>query len=104
MLPHERSLVTKLKGRPFEIVAVNSDPLEKLKDVLVKESITWPQFFDGGSTGGPIAKAWNVTSWPTIYLIDAKGVIREKGLRGDALEKAILKLVEEAEAASAPQK
>jgi peroxiredoxin len=104
MLPHERSLVTKLKGRPFEIVAVNSDPLEKLKDALAKESITWPQFFDGGSTGGPIAKAWNVTGWPTIYVIDAKGVIRHKNLRDEALEKAIVKLVEEAEAECAPQK
>jgi peroxiredoxin len=99
MLPHERSLVEKLKGRPFSIVAVNSDQTrERLKDVMAKENITWPQFFDGGSTNGPIATTWNVTGWPTLYLIDAKGVIRHKNLRDEAaMEKAIEALIEEAE-------
>jgi hypothetical protein len=100
MLPHERSLVTKMKGRPFSIVAVNSDQTrEKLKDVMAKENITWPQFFDGGNTSGPIATTWNVSSWPTIYVIDAKGVIRHKNLRDAALEKAVETLVGEAEKA-----
>jgi peroxiredoxin len=104
MLPHERSLVEKLKEKPFTIVAVNSDQTrEKLKDVMAKESITWPQFFDGGGTSGPIATAWNVTGWPTLYLIDAKGVIRHKNLRDEAaMEKAIEALVQEAEKESAP--
>ena len=98
MLPHERSLVTKMQGRPFTIVAVNSDQTrDKLKDVMTKEQITWPQFFDGGSKSGPIATTWNVSGWPTIYVIDAKGVIRHKNLRDDALEKAIEALVEETE-------
>ena len=98
MLPHERSLVEKMKGRPFSIVAVNSDSSrEKLKEVMAKENITWPQFFDGGGTSGPIATAWNVSGWPTLYLIDAKGVIRHKNLRDAAMEKAILDLVAEAE-------
>ena len=96
MLPHERSLVSKMKNRPFTIVAVNSDQtLEKLKDAMAKEEITWPQFFDGGSTSGPIATAWNVSGWPTLYVIDANGVIRSKNLRDDALEKAIEELVAE---------
>jgi hypothetical protein len=98
MLPHERSLVEKLKGRPFVIVAVNSDrSREELKEVMAKENITWPQFFDGGGTSGPIATTWNVSGWPTLYLIDAKGVIRHKNLRDAAMEKAILDLVAEAE-------
>ena len=98
MLPHERSLVTKLKDKPFSIVAVNSDTTrEKLKDAMAKEQITWPQFFDGGSTSGPIATAWNVSGWPTLYVIDAKGVIRHKNLRDALLEKAIEALVAEAE-------
>ena len=103
MLPHERSLVEKLKNKPFTIVAVNSDQTrEKLKDVMAKENITWPQFFDGGSTNGPIATTWNVSGWPTLYLIDAKGVIRHKNLRDQAMEKAIDALVEEAEKESGP--
>jgi hypothetical protein len=99
MLPHERSLVKEMDGKPFSIVAVNSDSSkEKLKEILAKEEITWPQFFDGGSTSGPIATAWNVSGWPTIYVIDGKGVIRAKNLRDEALAKEVRALVAETQA------
>jgi hypothetical protein len=102
MYPHERSLVKNLADKPFALVGVNSDPdLEKLKPVLEKEKITWRSFTNGPEgTGGPISKAWNVRGWPTLYLIDHKGVIRHKylGSPGDkALDQAIEKLVAEAE-------
>ena len=90
----------KLAGRPFALVGVNSDDSkEKLKGILEKERITWRSFFDGGGTQGPIATAWNVSGWPTIYLIDHEGVIREKNLRDEALAKAIEALVARAEKA-----
>jgi len=99
MLPHERSLVKEMDGKPFSIVAVNSDPTrEKLKEVMAQEEITWPQFFDGGGTSGPIATAWNVGGWPTIYVIDANGVIRAKNLRDEALSNEVRKLVAETQA------
>ena len=71
MYPHERSLVKRLDGKPFALIGVNSDTdREEIKKVVKKESITWRSFWNGGSTGGPIATAWNVQSWPTIYVID----------------------------------
>jgi hypothetical protein len=30
-----------------------------------------------------------VHGWPTIYVLDAKGVIRHKGVRGEAMDKAV---------------
>ena len=102
MDPHERSLVKELAGRPFALLGVNSDEdLEALKARMVEENITWRSWRNGGSTSGPISTAWNVSGWPTIYLIDHEGVIRHKDLRGDELEKAIEALVEVAEAAAA---
>ena len=99
MYPHERSLVKKLEGKPFALVGVNSDPdKEKLKPRLAKEQITWRSFWNGPKgTAGPISQSWNVRHWPTIYVLDAKGVIRFKELRGDALEKAIETLLSEVE-------
>jgi hypothetical protein len=80
MYPHERSLVKTLADKPFAILGINSDTdRDELKKVIAKEEITWRSWWDGGSTNGPIATTWNVYAWPTLYLIDAKGVIRYKG-------------------------
>src|SRR5262245_34965236 len=104
MYPHERSLVKKLADKPFALIGVNSDKdLDELKPVLEKEEISWRSFWNGeNGTQGPISEAWNVHGWPTLYLIDHKGIIRHKyvGSPGDkALDAAIDKLIEEAEGA-----
>ena len=98
MYPHERSLVEKYQNRPFVILGVNSDASRELvKQVSEKEKLTWRSFWDGGSTDGPIARRWNVTGWPTLYLIDHQGVIvRRAGPQDDEL---IEQKVKEAEAA-----
>ena len=95
MYPHERSLVKKMENKPFALLGINSDPKERLKEVLKKENITWPSWWDGGDTNGPIARAWNVRGWPTIYILDHKGVIRFKGPRGEEMDKAVEQLLGE---------
>jgi len=76
MYPHERSLVEQFKSQPFTIVGVNSDPADRLKKIIEDKTILWPSFWDGGSPGGPIARQWHVAGWPTVYILDEKGVIR----------------------------
>jgi hypothetical protein len=104
MYPHERSLVAKMESKPFALIGVNSDQDRRaLQPVLKQEKITWRSFWNGGSTGGPISSAWKVQGWPTLYLIDAKGVIRLKWLgapNGDALDKAVEAAVNDAEKGS----
>ncbi|MBI4659688.1 MAG: TlpA family protein disulfide reductase [Verrucomicrobia bacterium] len=102
MYPHERSLVKRLEGRPFVLLGVNSDPKNRLRTVVKQQSITWRSWWDGGSTGGPIARQWGIRGWPTLVLIDHKGVIREKhvGSPGDEeLDRELEQLIREAEAA-----
>ena len=100
MYPHERSLVSEYASRPFAIIGVNSDDdREVLKERILEESITWRSFWNGGSTRGPISTTWNVSGWPTLYLIAHEGVIRHKGLRGDKLDTALEELVPKAEEA-----
>jgi hypothetical protein len=98
MLPHERSLVNELKNKPFAIVGVNSDPQDKLRTLINNKRVTWPCFFDGGDPQGPIASKWNVSSWPTIYLIDKKGIIRFKDHYLD--EKLLRQLLEDGTASA----
>ena len=95
MYPHERSLVKRLEGKPFALLGVNSDPKDRVRQAMKKENITWRSWWDGGDTQGPIAKAWNVSGWPTIYVLDAKGVIRYKNVRGEEMDKVVDKLLAE---------
>ena len=95
MYPHERSLVKRMAGKPFALIGVNSDEKTKLKQVIKKENMTWRSWWDGGNTSGPIASKWNVHGWPTLYVLDHKGVIRFKGAREEALDKAVDQLLAE---------
>jgi hypothetical protein len=99
MYPHERSLVKKLEGKPFALIGVNSDnDRDELKDVMKEQRITWRSFWNGGDTSGPISKEWKVRSWPTLVLIDAKGVIRNKwegSPGGPAIDQAVEALLKE---------
>ncbi len=99
MYPHERSLVKKLKDKPFTLVGVNSDKdLLYLHERMKAENITWPSFTNGPfGPLGPIAAKWGVGGWPTIYILDHKGVIRFKNKRGQAMEEAVEKLLAEME-------
>ena len=104
MFPHERSLVKRMaeEKKPFALVGVNSDKSRKeCKAKNEEQQITWRSFWNGEEgTQGPISKTWEVRGWPTLYLIDHKGVIRHKylGNPGDAvLDKNIEDLVKEAE-------
>lgn len=101
MFPHERSLVSKLKDEPFALIGVNSDDdLAAMKPKFKEEQITWRSFWNGEEgTQGPISRAWNVRGWPTLYLVDHTGKIRQKwvGSPGDeVLDREIDTLVAEA--------
>ena len=46
---------------------------------------TWWDGHAEANTSGPIATEWGVTTWPTIYVLDEEGVIRNVGGRGGHL-------------------
>jgi len=92
MVPHERELVKKYDGQPFAIVGVNaSESRQVQKQTEEKNQMTWRSFHDGED--GPISHEWQITAYPTIYVLDHKGVIRYKNVRGKDLDEAIAKLV-----------
>jgi thiol-disulfide isomerase/thioredoxin len=98
MIPHERELVEKYKDRPFAILSVSADS-EKgdLTEFLGSEKMPWTHWWDGEK--GPVTKMFRVKAFPTLYLIDAKGVIRHKWVGNpgnDQIDKAVEDLVAEA--------
>jgi hypothetical protein len=99
MYQHERSLVKKFENRPFALIGVNSDrDREKIQQICIEKKLTWRSFWNGGGTSGPISTRWNVSGWPTTYVIDHNGVIRARDVRGKQAEEWLDRLVAEAEA------
>jgi thiol-disulfide isomerase/thioredoxin len=116
MVPHERALFDRFAGKPFAIVGVNGDmmaddqikaigadgkPIDNTAAVqaaVEKKGIKWRSFRNGTFT---IANDWNVRSWPTVYLIDHRGIIsgKWKGDPGEKeLDEEVEKLIKAAEA------
>ena len=94
MIPQERELVGKLKDKPFALVSVSVDDEKKdLEEFLEQEKMPWTHWWEGPDA--PLVQQWNVRYYPTIYVIDAKGVIRFKNVEGDALKKAVAELLAE---------
>lgn len=94
--PHKRALVKRLEGKPFAMLGVNRDSSrETLKKAEEKHRIIWRSFFDGRD--GPISQAHNVQTMPTTYVLDDRGVIRYKGVRGEAMDRAVEGLLAEQE-------
>lgn len=94
MIPHERDMVKKNADKPFALVSVSADAESKtVKDFLEKEPMPWTQWFAGPR--GAALKDWNIHAFPTMYVIDAKGVIRGKLVgAGPATEKKLEEMVE----------
>jgi serine/threonine-protein kinase len=126
--PFQRELVKRLEGKPFVFLGINcDDDREAVKKVVQRQGLNWRSWFDGGSsltpaeawaqyaeklngrswfdgsTGGRIQRDWQIDSFPTLYVIDHKGVIRYKGLRGPQLEAAVNTLLAEREKEKPPR-
>ena len=83
----------QFKYKPFVLLGVNSDSRQKLSGLLNDKTITWPVFWDGGNAQGPIAGAWNIRGWPSIFVLDRQGIIQYRG-RDTNVDELVAKLLE----------
>lgn len=97
MYPHEQEVARKLADLPFVLIGVNSDrDIETARGAVSSENLSWRHFWNGPKgTNGPIASQWNIEAWPSVYLIDAKGVIRYKEPLGKDIYQGVEKLMAE---------
>ena len=96
MYPHERSLVKRLVNKPFVLLGVNSDRDPRtLKPILYKEQITWRSWQNQKGSQGPISQVYRVRGWPTVYILDARGIIRHKFSGAGNLDKPVDALLRE---------
>ena len=79
MYPHERSLVEELKDKPFALIGVNSDSLDKAKAAVEKNKLNWRSFQNSVEGQPKISDDWAVEGWPTILVLDEGMRIHYRG-------------------------
>jgi hypothetical protein len=98
MYPHERSLVKRLADKPFVLLGINSDATrEEAKKAVAENQLAWRSWWDDGGTHGPIQTAYDASKWPTVYVLDHRGVIRYIDVREKELDEAVARLLAELE-------
>jgi thiol-disulfide isomerase/thioredoxin len=81
-LPHVKQAYTELHDRGFEIVGISLDQdLSALNRFVVAHDMPWPQFYDGKGWNNAISTRFGVQSIPTMYLVDKKGMLRDRDAR-----------------------
>ncbi|RED58154.1 TlpA disulfide reductase family protein [Cohnella lupini] len=92
-MPHVEKLYRKYKDQDVVVLSVNVTSQErnagKVGDYVDKHGLSFPVVLD---EAGAVADQYKVTAYPTTYIIDADGVIRERYLGAisyDNMKKAV---------------
>ncbi len=95
-MPNVIKTYDELHKKGFEIIGISLDnEREKFQNYLRENKMEWPQLFDGKYWMSEYAQVYAVNSIPATFLIDKKGVIRYKNVRGEKLREAVLSLLDE---------
>jgi thiol-disulfide isomerase/thioredoxin len=88
-MPEIAAVHSKLKSRGLRVVGVLSDfKVDEARKWLEQRGYDWPQFVDRSLTERTldqhfIAKRYAIGGFPTLWVIDRAGVLREEGERGE---------------------
>ncbi len=77
-LPEVKEVFAKLHPKGFEIVGISFDKSkEALQKFVTDETMAWPQYFDGLAWENKLGKEFEISSIPTVWLVDKKGKLRD---------------------------
>lgn len=95
-MPNVKKIYSDYHARGFDIIGVSMDNNRQALDSYLKEQdMKWRQIFDGKGWQAEIGQLYAVSSIPATFLLDKKGKIRYKNLRGSELTEAVEKLLKE---------
>jgi thiol-disulfide isomerase/thioredoxin len=82
-------------GKGFEIIGISLDDNKKdLLDFIKKQSMPWPQYFDGKHWNNEISFRFGINSVPAEWLVDKKGNLRLTSARSQ-LDEEVKRLLSE---------
>jgi hypothetical protein len=82
-----------MKDKPFVLIGVNSDELDRAKKAVAENQLNWRSFQNKRSGQPDISDDWAVQGWPTIVVLDAEMKIRYRGHDGEAATETARNLV-----------
>lgn len=92
--PNVVALYNEFHSQGLNIIGVSLDKdATKWKEAIAKDGLTWPHVSNLKFWEEPIAKQYNVQSIPATFILDEKGNIVAKDLRGDALRAKVKELL-----------
>jgi thiol-disulfide isomerase/thioredoxin len=91
-LPSVRLTYAQFRRQGFDIIGVSlDDDRNLLVDFLQAAKMPWREYFDGQGWKNDLAVRYGIKAIPANYLLDRRGVIIGKDLRGAALFQAVAK-------------
>ena len=89
-LPNVIATYQKYHAKGFDIIGVSLDQDKtQMLSFTKDENMNWQQFFDGQRWENKLAVKYGIQAIPATYLLDGKGKIIGKDLRGEDLEQAV---------------
>ena len=93
-LPNLKKAYAKLHERGFEIIGISGDVHKKeLEAVLKKQGMTWLQYFNNQGGESELMKRFGISAYPTMWLVDKKGMVVDFEAKGKDLSVKIEKLL-----------
>jgi len=94
-LPKLKEAYERFHDKGFEIIAISLDQdKDTLTSFIEKENLEWVNLFDAEQASS-LADQFQVTSIPSLFLLDAEGKLVAVNPRGDALGRELEKLLGE---------
>ena len=95
-----KDIYHKYHDRGVEFLGISLDfparrgGLAKLREFVARNAIPWPQYFQGNEWQSEFSRKWGITTLPTIFVVDAKGLLRSTTANED-LDAVIASLFKE---------
>jgi thiol-disulfide isomerase/thioredoxin len=92
--PNAVALYAKYHSKGLNILSVSLDKeASAWKDAIAKDNLTWNHVSNLKEFEDPIALQYGINAIPTIFVLDAKGLIIAKDIRGEELNAKIASLL-----------
>ena len=89
-LPNVLSTYAKYRSKGFDIVGISLDKdVQALKEFIKSKGMPWAQYCDGQVWESKMALNYGVMGIPATFLVDGRGIIIGRDLRGPMLEAAV---------------